>query len=258
MSLDVGSNSIGSIYYGNNEIVEVYHGNDLVWVAYSDAPNYIFRDIDSNGKLTLATGNLESASGIKRVLENGLSYIFTNCTGLTGSVNFPSLTSLTKNYSFYNAFNGCSNITSVSFPKLNKIGGQYVMYRSFLNCTSLTSVSFPELTEFSSGNIFSGYTFKNCTSLTSISFPKLKSVLGQYALGFWFQDCTSLTSLSFPALTNDSFGNAKNQFYYMLSGVNGCTVHFPSNIQEKVSSLTSYQQNFGGTNTILFDLPATS
>ena len=44
----------------------------------------------------------------------------------------------------------------------------------------------------------------------------------------------------------------------MLSGVTGCTVHFPSNLQSVIGSWTSVSAGFSGTNTtVLFDLTAT-
>ena len=69
-----------------------------------------------------------------------------------------------------------------------------------------------------------------------------------------FYGCSKLTSLSFPALTVDSFGSVVDQFDKMLSGVTGCTVHFPAAIQAKIETMTGYP-NFGGANTtVLFDL----
>jgi hypothetical protein len=44
----------------------------------------------------------------------------------------------------------------------------------------------------------------------------------------------------------------------MLSGVTGCTVHFPSNLQAVIGSWADVTAAFGGTNTtILYDLPQT-
>jgi hypothetical protein len=64
--------------------------------------------------------------------------------------------------------------------------------------------------------------------------------------------------LSFPALKTTSFGSYTNQFADMLSGVTGCTVHFPSNLQAVIGSWSDVTSGFGGTNTtVLFDLPAT-
>lgn len=69
---------------------------------------------------------------------------------------------------------------------------------------------------------------------------------------------TGITDLYFNSLTSSSFGSYTNQFSNMLSGVTGCTVHFPSNLQSVIGSWADVTNGFGGTNTIvLFDLPAT-
>ena len=103
-------------------------------------------------------------------------------------------------------------------------------------------------------NAFSS-AFYGCTSLTSVDFSSLTTVSGSNAFSYAFYICTSLTSVSFPALTTSSFGTATNQFDNMLSGVRGCTVHFPASIQSTIGNWTSVQNGFGGTNTtVLFDL----
>ena len=44
----------------------------------------------------------------------------------------------------------------------------------------------------------------------------------------------------------------------MLSGVTGCTVHFPSNLETVIGDWSSVTSGFGGTDTtVLFDLPST-
>jgi hypothetical protein len=84
-------------------------------------------------------------------------------------------------------------------------------------------------------------------------------VSGYQAMQFALIGCTGLTSLSFPALTSTSFGRYTNQFNGMLSGVTGCTVHFPSNLQSVIGSWSDVTAGFGGTNTtVLWDLPATT
>jgi hypothetical protein len=101
--------------------------------------------------------------------------------------------------------------------------------------------------------------FFGCTGLTSIDLSSLTIVSGGQAMNFAFQGCSLLQTLSFPSLNSNSFGSNTNQFNNMLSGVKGCTVHFPSNLQSVIGSWTSVTSGFGGTNTtVLFDLPATS
>lgn len=101
--------------------------------------------------------------------------------------------------------------------------------------------------------------FHNLTTITSASFPDLDNLTTKGALVNCFSGCTGLTSVSFPALKTTSFGSTnKDQLNNLVYGVTGCTIHFPSNLSSKVSSLTGYP-NFGGTSTsVLFDLPATN
>ena len=107
------------------------------------------------------------------------------------------------------------------------------------------------------------YAFRDCTALTSVDLSSLTTVSGSKCLSSAFNGCTGLTDIYFRALTTSSFGSYKNQFDSMLSSTGSTkthTIHFPSNLQSKISSLTGYP-NFGGTSgyvTLSFDLPATS
>ena len=85
-------------------------------------------------------------------------------------------------------------------------------------------------------------------------------ITGASALLQAFGNCTSLQSLSFPNLTSALFGGTySNQFKDMLTGVTGCTVHFPSNLQSALSNNADVIIGFSGTSTtILYDLPATT
>ena len=214
-----------------------------------------------------------------------LNGIFTDCRNLT-SINFDSLEYAAENDAFVsafertgltsvsfprltyaigwnNAFNQCGKLTSVSFPALTSVGSTVGFYGCFQSlcsqCYKLTSASFPELTTIeSSGNNAFCYTFSSCKSLQTITFPKLEDIPAQYAFQGCFSNASSLTSVSFPSLKSTSFGYNRNQFYNMLSGVTGCTVHFPSNLQSVIGSWSDVTNGFGGTNTtVLFDLPAT-
>ena len=103
------------------------------------------------------------------------------------------------------------------------------------------------------------YAFQSCTGLTSVDLSSLTTINGSYAMYGVFRACTSLTNISFPALTSTGFGSYTNQFKYMVRGVKGCTVHFPSNLQSVIGSWSDVTNGFDGTNTtVLFDLPATT
>ena len=143
MGIDVGSNSIAEIYYGNNAISEVYYGNDLVWSANVPDVNYIFRDIDSNGNLTLATGNLEDASELKKIGATGMYCAFHMNTGITGKVDLSYIK--TVGISGLNtAFSYCSGITEVDMSNLDNVEGNYALQDAFYT-SGITKVNLSKL-----------------------------------------------------------------------------------------------------------------
>lgn len=181
-----------------------------------------------------------------------LSYAFRGCTALT-SVDLSSLTTVSGDNALQYAFYECTALTSADLSSLTTVSGGNALNYAFGECTALASISFPSLATVSGGNAFNG-AFSGCRSLTSISFPSLTTVSGSYAFYYAFYRCAHLANLSFPALTASSFGSYTDQFVSMLSGIYGCTVHFPAAIQAEVASLSGYPY-FGGTNTtVLFDL----
>jgi len=186
-----------------------------------------------------------------------LSNAFYGCTGLT-SVDLSSLTTVGTfglNYAFY----GCTGLTDVDLSSLTIISGGYGMYYAFRGCTGLTEVDLSSLSTISSNIYGMSYAFQGCTSLTDVDLSSLTTISSNYGMRYAFGSCESLTTLSFPSLTSTSFGSYTNQFNDMLSGVTGCTVHFPSNLQSVIGSWASVTAGFGGTNTtILFDLTATT
>ena len=102
------------------------------------------------------------------------------------------------------------------------------------------------------------YAFYNCTNLASVDLSNVTSI-DMWGLQYAFRSCINLTSLSFPKLSSNSLSYNVSQFEDMLSGVTGCTVHFPSNLESVIGSWSDVTSGFGGTNTIvLFDLPATT
>jgi surface protein len=184
-------------------------------------------------------------------------YAFYGCTGLT-SIDLSSLTTVSGNSAMNYAFQNCTSLTSVDLSSLTTISGNGGMNSTFYGCTGLTSVDLSSLTTISGISAMS-FAFYGCTGLTSVDLSSLTIISGSSAMNYAFRNCTSLTYLSFPALTSTSFGSYTNQFNNMLSGVTGCTVHFPSNLQSVIGSWSSVTSGFGGTNTtVLYDLPATS
>lgn len=163
------------------------------------------------------------------------------------------ITSSTAITQFYSNPTDCPSV--LNFGAMTSV----VFQNALQNLTNLQKVLFPNVTSLSLRA-----TFRGCTNLSVVDMPKVNTLpsnalAGSASTGGAFTDCTSLTTLSFPALTSTSFGSYTNQFNYMLKGVTGCTVHFPSNLQSVIGSWSSVTSGFGGTNTtVLFDLPATT
>lgn len=209
---------------------------------------FLYSSTNTNYFPKITTLNIPNNNSITKIGQTA----FYNCKGITSLV-LPSMTSVSTE-SMQGAFQGCSNLVTVSIPNLTS--ASYSMQSVFQGCTALTSISMPKLTSCAASGLIS--LCRDCTSLTTVDLSLLENV-PSYALRYAFQNCTSLTTLSFPALTSTSFGNYKNQFNSMLTGVTGCTVHFPSNLQSVIGSWADVTAGFGGTNTtILFDLPATT
>ena len=159
---------------------------------------------------------------IKIIDANLFYYTFSRCTGITGSVSFPELTSV-GGWGLYYAFRGCTGIESVSFPELTSIDTNG-LYCAFYECTGIGSVSFPELTSVGNKGLY--YAFRECTGITgSVSFPKLTSV-------------------------------ANDGLYCAFTGCTGITeIHFRSDAQSTVAASEGYSSKFGASNaTIYFDL----
>lgn len=183
--------------------------------------------------------------------------MFYGCTSLT-TVGLRSLKSISGQESAKWMFSGCTGLTTIDLPAFISAGNTSACVGMFENCTNLASVDISSLTRTWNYQNAIAELFKGCSSLTTLTFHSLTEIGGRYACADMCSGCTSLTSLSFPSLTPSSFGSNSNQFNGMLSGVTGCTVHFPSNIQATIGSWASVTGGFDGTNTtVLFDLPAT-
>ena len=141
MSIIKNENTISEIIINNANISEIYYGNTLVHSSSIKIPKIVFRDIDENGNLTAATGDLIGLfDEIKTISSSGLYYAFYDCTGITGSISFPALTTI-DSYSLYYAFGRCTGITSVSFPALISVGNSGLQH-AFYGCTGITSIHF--------------------------------------------------------------------------------------------------------------------
>ena len=96
----------------------------------------------------------------------------------------------------YEAFSGCSGLTSLTLPAgITEIG-----YGAFSGCSGLTSLTLPAgITSIGS------YAFWGCSGLTSLTLPAGITYIGSSA----FRGCSGLTSLTLPAgiteISDDAF-----------------------------------------------------
>lgn len=258
-------NITGNIDFSNITTIGLYGCYNMFNGAYNVTSANLdnLSSITENSCYHMFSYTRVSSASLPKLAEisylNACYGMFRGISSLT-SVSFPLLTTVSGSYGLAYAFFDDSNLTSsnVYIPNLQTISGSWALNYTFGYCTGLTSFSFPNLQTISS-YYGCAYAFEYCSGLTNFSFPKLSSLTGSGALRYCFYNCTSLTSLSFPALNSTSFGSNTDQFYRMLSGVTGCTVHFPSNLQSVIGSWSDVQAGFGGTRTaVLYDLPATS
>jgi hypothetical protein len=267
-------------------------GGSIV-TKYGATINTLLGDIDANGVLQLPTqpDNL-TFTGVKSLGKSTLYYKFYKSD--IKSISFPDLeqaiTTDCLNHTFY-----MSKIETASFPKLTEI--DYAGYM-FSTC-NLASVSFPKLvTVYGSGSLRGLYYAFNGSLITNLEFPKLKTIVGDsHAFSYFcnscpkletvrfteletiptkssasssnfysaFGSCPALKNIYFNAVTTSTFTGGytyvfNNMFDNNSGKINGCTVHFPSNMQSIISGLTGYP-TFGGNSsyiTIAFDLPATT
>lgn len=286
-----GTTPTGTIQITNNGVTDVtnYASAD-VQVPTTAPALYREYSIDGNGKLSYSTAPVMDFSNVTEIGYAACESLYSYNTNITGIVDLHSLTVIQDN-GCSGMYSPCPNITGVNLSSLSIVAFANCVNSMFAGCTGLLSGNITMgITSFSgtttAKSMFSGctgltntnflqslqtinatqaceYMFYNCTGLTSATFTSLSQIGGSNSCRYMFAGCTNLTDIYYPALIGflGSSSVKKSVFTNMCMGVTNVTLHFPSNMQSEVGTLTGYSTTapFGATaGTVLFDLPATA
>ena len=112
----------------------------------------------------------------------------------------------------YNAFSGCTGLSSITIPNSVKSIGNC----AFRNCSSLTSITIPNsVTNIEGGRGREG-AFVGCSSLTSVTIGNSVTNIGDYA----FNGCSKLASIVIP----NSVTNIGKYAFYGCSSLSSVTI----------------------------------
>lgn len=274
----------GMMYLGNQKVTPV-----IVQGGDGESPLNLFTI--ENGYLRQNLTVLDG-TGIKYIDSNSFSVLY-NFRYMSSSkiteLNFPDLESIDLEDDYDFGFNSMDYLTKAYFPKLSggrirfsnceslqsvnldsvvdtrNFNGTYEFSGTFYNCPSLTTISFTNLTTVGGYGLHECFGY--CTGLISCRFPKLEKFYmvtlpsGEdlYPFMYCFYKCSSLKDVYFDAVKSTSFSDTGRwTFAQLLQNVDGCTVHFPSNLESVIGNWSDVLNGFNGTNTtVLFDLPAT-
>lgn len=259
----------GYLTDGNGNLLML--NGEAVYISDNPAPapqepsygNYYIMEDDSIMPVYLDVFDMNGVRYGTCIISDGVTDM--EYTGLCGY----RLLSAT-NYIIHSSAMSFGSITDVNLSSsdgLSSLGIKKIVYKSvtgkfdarYTGILNVVGTSASTLTTIDISNATSIYLRGACIGLTALQEVKMDKAenvtitRNGASIGGTFKN-TSVTELRFPALKTAS----EIEIQYMLSDVDGCTVHFPSNLESTIQGLAGYP-NFGGTNTtLLFDLPATS
>lgn len=244
---------------GGSSSAPIFDGNYFV-DSNGSITNFItFKDqssISHNFILKPFAKSFTNSSTVHNWLNESLNEVNNSITGIREISKIGKLVSSQAAFSFLE-FESDRTTQYISFRALEE--AIFTDGKQFRYLTSLKKVDLHNAKKIALPMSFVGLSsFEEIDLSSAEDLTTTRALGGTSSTGGAFAN-TSISELSLPALKSTSFGSYTNQFDYMLKGVTGCTVHFPSNLQSVIGSWSSVTSGFGGTNTIvLFDLPTTS
>lgn len=189
----------------------------------TDTRGWIPRNIDSGGRVRMPTTvfDLGGATDVDGHVFDRANY--QNARLSVNGVNLSSLTKISGEYAFNEAFTSCTNITgNVDLSSVTEIIGQYSCYNMFYNCTNITSVDLGELWHVVYSNACSRM-FNSCLRITTVDLGKLSTIDANYGCSYMFSGCSALINLDVSSLR---YINGDNGCYEMFGNTGLQSVTF--------------------------------
>ena len=221
--------------------------NTQVYLLNFVATDYdptIYQLIIQNGVLLRHTGTAPANVVIPAEVTSIASNVFKNNTTVE-SVSFDGTSVVSIGYE---AFSGCTSLTSLPLPA----GLAVIEGSAFLRCSSLTSIVIPDSVTFLGNHLLDRCSLlasltlptnigdvpehlcADCTNLTSIVIPDSVTHIG----GLAFANCTSLTSITI----SSSLTNIDNGAFFQCTGITSLThiVTLAESLQNTTSSVNIF------------------
>lgn len=212
--------------------------------------------LDNKYSGSYGLGTMVSTSAID-IGESGLKYTYSEHKMTTATIiSLSGIKSVSGDNGLEYCFKGSRGITSVDCGNIETITGAKA-FNQFIYGSDVSSVDFSSLCVITGNEAFRAGAFG--AKVGEFRFSSLKNINGNHIFAWLTQTASVVPTFYFSALTPNSFGSYTNQFDGLVFGLNGATVHFPSNIQSVIGSWSDVQNGFDGNNTtVLFDLPSTA
>lgn len=249
----VGNYGMYQAFYNTN-INSSFYMNNIYLYSYALYQAFV----NSNIK-TATLNNIYTPYSVN----NTLSYAFSGSSIEELSMGFRYGNVDSAYVQFQNLCANCKYLDTVYCNNLISAQSSGFFNNSFAD-SGVKNIMLPNLSTVGStsgGGAVFNKAFTNANRLSNFYVNRLQYIYRNGAFNNSFYN-TTLSTLYFNSFTNweaSAYYNFYRCFQDMLRGVNGCTVHFPSNLEATLNSWTDVTSGFSGTNTtVLFDLSPVS